>query len=141
MSSISLFRSYTAVAGLCALSIACATARPQALSVSSVIPGAEGTVRASEAENENTQLDVRVRHLADPGKLSPPATTYVVWTRANSPEAPPQNIGALSVDEDLNGSLSTVTPLRSFELFITTEAAPTATAPTGQRLLWTNINR
>lgn len=107
------------------------------LSVAPAEPSAEGTVTFGKGKNGNTSIDLSVRHLAQPGRLTPPENVYVVWTR-RSGNAPPTNIGMLTVDKDLTGTLTTVTPLQSFELFITAEQAGTVDKPSGPPLLWTS---
>lgn len=109
------------------------------MSVSPTIPAAEGTVRFARATNDNTSIDLKVHHLANPEKLTPPAKNYVVWVRA-SQTAPPQNIGALTVDNNLTGTLRTVTSLHSFGLSITAEVTGEVQAPTGPPLLWIEHN-
>ncbi len=104
------------------------------------IPAAQGTVEATETGNGNTALVVTVHHLAPPERVTPGATTYVVWVR-NSAQGQTQNVGALKIDSDLNGSLKTTTPLRSFSLFITAEELPTATFPRGQQLFLASVPR
>ena len=133
-----------AIAGAACLS-GCATistlfgpAGPK-MSVSPTIPAAEGTVRFARATNDNTSINLKVKHLADPEKLTPPAKNYVVWVR-NGQSAPPQNIGALTVDKNLTGTLNTVTSLHSFGIFITAELTGQVQAPTGQPLLWIDHN-
>jgi hypothetical protein len=119
----------------------CASSPPTVrMAVATRMPAAEGTVMATEGPNENTALEVRVKHLASPEKIRPEATTYVVWARASGAGSP-QNLGALQVDEKLQGTLKTVTPLRTFDLFITAEASPTAPAPSDERLLTASIQR
>jgi len=54
----------------------------------------------------------------------------VVWARADGAGSA-QNLGALHVDKDLDGTLKTVTPLRTFDVFITAESSPTARAELG----------
>lgn len=109
------------------------------LNATTQLPSAEGTVTIDEAANDNTALALEVRHLAKPERLDPPASVYVVWTKSGS--ADPQNVGALQVDDNLNGRLNTVTPHKSFDLFITAEGSGAAQEPSGDRLLWTTINR
>ena len=104
------------------------------------VPSAEGTIKASSADNGNTALEVEVRHMASPEKVATGATTYVLWARAAG-AAVAQNLGALQVDGDLRGTLKTVTPLRSFDVFITAEASPTAMAPINKQLLTASISR
>ncbi len=110
------------------------------LSTSSTMPAAEGSVRFSTTKNDNTSIVLKVKHLAHPYKLTPPASSYVVWTKANK-DAAPQSIGALKVDSDLSGSLFAETPLHSFSLFITAEGSSQVQQPTGASLLWTEFSR
>lgn len=102
------------------------------------VPAASGTVKASRAANGNTAIEIEVRHLAQPHALQPSATTYVVWARPSA-GARPQNLGALRVDQNLRGTLSTVTPLESFDVFITAEPSATVMAPTSERVLSASI--
>lgn len=110
------------------------------LSTSPTLPSADGDLECGKAENDNTSIDLKVKHLANPDRLTPPATVYVVWTRTDK-NSPPQNVGALDVDKNLAGRLRTVTPLRRFELFVTAETLGQAQAPSGTPLMWANCNR
>lgn len=110
------------------------------LSSNPVLPAAESTVKFKATKNDNTRITLKVKHLAHPEKLTPPASHYVVWTRATK-DAVPQSIGALVVDKNLTGKLDAETPLHSFELFITAEASGQVQAPSGDPLLWTNYSR
>lgn len=103
------------------------------------IPAAQGTVRATAGENGNTLLRVFVRHLAPPRKVRSDATTYVVWVQPAG--GAPQNMGALKVDEDLRGTLTTVTPLTSFEVFITLEKSATVQEPSAENVLSASVAR
>lgn len=125
-------------AGAGALAPGCAG--PEKLSASSSMPAAEGTLRCGKAPNDNTSIDLKVKHLANPDRLTPPASVYVVWLKTDK-DAAPQNIGALEVDADLSGRLRTVTSYRRFELFVTGEAAGQAASPSGEPLLWANCSR
>jgi hypothetical protein len=136
--------SATVLAAAVALLPGCATfgggSRGVVLSTSPSEPSAEGTARFNVTKNDNTGIDVEVKHLAHPDKLTPPANSYVVWTKSNvSPT--PQNIGAMKVDADLNGSFVAETPLHAFDLFVTAETSGQAQAPTGASLLWTTYSR
>lgn len=125
-------------AGTAAFASGCAG--KETLAASAGLPAAEGTLRCSKAANDNTAIDLQVKHLANPDRLSPPAAVYVVWTKADK-DAEPQNIGALEVDSNLTGRLKTVSSLRRFELFVTGEATGQAPSPSGEPLLWANCNR
>jgi hypothetical protein len=117
------------------LGLGCGTSKV-ALTASPTVPAAQGEVRLKQGDNGNHVLKVKVRHLADPEKIG--AREYVVW--ASPPEtSQPQNLGALRVDKDLDGTLETVTPWQRFDLFITAEPTATAAQPTGQRVLWASV--
>jgi hypothetical protein len=103
-------------------------------------PAAEGTLKTSVGKNDNTEIDLKVKHLAHPEKLQKPASSYVVWTQRDD-KAPPQNIGALQVDKNLTGTLNTKTPLHKFDLFITQEPNGVVDHPTGDKQLWTSFSR
>ncbi|MBX7116859.1 MAG: hypothetical protein K1X64_21215 [Myxococcaceae bacterium] len=102
------------------------------------MPAAEGTVTATRTSNENIALEVQVRHLAHPEKVEQGASTYVVWARPMG-QAVPQILGALKVDRNLDGMLSTVTPYKEFQVFITAEPTEAAVTPTGQQLLLASV--
>lgn len=123
-------------------STACARSSVQKvpMTVSSEIPAAEGTVKTSRTDNDNTAIDLEVRHLAPPDRVKQGATTYVVWARPSGTDKV-QNLGALQVDDNLDGKLETVTPLRRFEVFITAESDPAASSPSGKELLSTSVER
>jgi hypothetical protein len=102
-------------------------------------PAASGEVKASTSENQNTRLVITVQHLAAPDRLTPGATSYVVWVAPHGKEAEAQNIGALQVNDKLEGKLETVTPLQQFALWITAEPSPRAQSPTGTRVMSTHV--
>lgn len=102
------------------------------------VPAAQGEVVAKPTDNGNTELTVEVKHLAPPSRIADSASTYVVWAQ-DRPSGQVQNLGALKVDKDLDGKLQTVTPLKVFDVFITPETMPSAQAPTGDKVLWTQV--
>lgn len=131
----------TAALGLVLTLAACGSGPPTVrMTTNPSIPGAQGTVKYSVTDNGNTAIELEVRHLAPPEQVEPGATTYVAWARAPGQDTP-QNLGALRVDEDLRGTLETVTPMQSFDLYITAESSPTASAPTNRELLTASIQR
>ena len=125
------------VTGLTALS--CAGRNELQLTSSPDIPGAQSTAKVSTTDNGNTQIDLIVEHLASPERIDQDATVYVVWVRGNEADAQPQNLGALKVNDDLKGSISATTPLRSFDLYVTAEPSQLSTAPKGRTLLYTTV--
>jgi len=104
------------------------------------VPAASGTVHAQrDKQNGNTKLEIKVRNLARPSSLTPPATTYIVWVRPNGGDAVKE--GSLGVDnKDLNGELHVVTVSKDFDLFITPEQSSTVTMPSSTELLRTHIS-
>lgn len=109
------------------------------LTPSTTVPAATGMVDIGRDGNGNTTVNLHVEHLARPGDLSPSHTAYVVWTEG--PDRPPQNIGELTVGGDLKADLKTVTALQNFQLVVTAENNPRATAPTGPVVLSANVHQ
>jgi hypothetical protein len=95
---------------------------------------AKGEVRTIDSSNDNKRVWVKIEHLAPPEKVADGATTYVVWAQPEG-GATPQNIGALKVDDELEGSLMTVVPYDNFRLFITPEPSAQVTEPSGEEIL------
>ena len=106
-----------------------------------MVPAADGQVTVDVGPNDNTRLNIRVEHLAIPGKVDPGSTVYMVWVIANGMGSMPQSIGALKVDENLTGTLSTLTPLKQFELVVTAEPTATSDLMRGARVLTAMISR
>ena len=102
-------------------------------------PAAVGTVSVDHDHNGNVELDVRVHHLADPGSLDPGKTTYVVWVKP--PDRPPEPLGVMKVDKDLNGELKAKTPYQKFDVFITAENTPRPAQPSGPEVLHATVSK
>jgi hypothetical protein len=100
-----------------------------------LLPHASGVVKFKRLSGEDTLIDLRVKRLAEPDKLTPPGYMYVAWVRG-SVDDPPQNVGSLVLDKDMRGELRTITPLQRFEVFVTAESASDVEKPSGERLLW-----
>jgi hypothetical protein len=96
-------------------------------------PSATGDVDISKDKNGNTNVSLRVEHLAKPPLLTPPANLYVVWFQ--EPGSEPANEGQLQVGNDLRGQLKTTTPLHNFDIFVTAEMDPTVKTPSDQIVL------
>jgi hypothetical protein len=111
------------------------TAKTMPLAGSPQIPAAEGKVRLNKTKNGNVEIKLTVKHLAPPERIVPGANVFMVWVRGLAPDAQAQNLGALRVDKNLNGKMTAITALPSFDLFITCEPSQTATAPGSPELL------
>ena len=82
----------------------------------SIVPAAKGSVEIGKDRNGNTVIKLKVKDLASPQNLSPSQTQYVVWLQGK--DSGPEKQGELKVNGKLDGSFETVTPRRSFELFV-----------------------
>lgn len=111
----------------------------QTMNSSSTTPAAQGTVTASAGDNGNTELKVRVKHLAPPSKMVSDATVYVVWVQPE--QAAIQNVGAMTLDDDLEGSLDTVTPHSRFKVTVTPEPGPRGSQPTNEPVFTSDVER
>jgi hypothetical protein len=100
-------------------------------------PSATGDVDLTKDKNGNTNVSLRVEHLAKPTLLTPPANIYVVWFQ--EPGSNPENEGQLQVGNDLRGQLKTTTPLHNFDIFVTAEMDPTVKTPSDQIVLSVTI--
>lgn len=110
-------------------------AKTMPLAGSPQIPAAQGKAKLSKTKNGNVEIKLTVKHLAPPERIIPGANVFMVWVRGLAPDAQAQNLGALRVDKNLNGKLTAVTALPSFDLFITCEPSQTVTTPGSPELM------
>ncbi|MEO6950848.1 MAG: anti-sigma factor [Polyangia bacterium] len=106
----------------------------------SAVPAAVGVATTKVGGNGNTNVDLKVKHLAMADRVNAGATTYVVWATANGDNANAMNIGALKLDKNLDGTLETKTAMRDFKLTVTAEPDGTAQHPSGPVVLSGTIN-
>jgi hypothetical protein len=99
---------------------------------SDVTPAAMGEVIANKEKNGNTQMELKVKHLAPPGRVLAGATHYVVWATPNGGD--PQNIGSLVVNKNLEGEYKTALPYENFLLTVTAEVNRLETLPNGPEI-------
>lgn len=102
-------------------------AKPQPMHSAADVPASQGTVRTTEGDNGNTKVSIRVKHLAPPSKMAGDATVYIVWIQPLDGEK--QNVGALTLDNDLEGKLDTVTPHHRFQILVTPEPSGQVSQP------------
>ncbi|MGI8950513.1 MAG: hypothetical protein ACR2FN_02900 [Chitinophagaceae bacterium] len=108
---------------------------------SAVVPAAEGRVKIKKDNNNNYKIDLKIIRLSNPGRLSPPKNTYVVWIETQSNGV--KNIGSLNTSsgwfsKTLKSSLEAVTPFKPVSLFITAEDNANIQYPGSQVVLKTN---
>ncbi len=117
------------------------------LNGSSIVPAATGAVSLKDKDDVNKTLHIAVQHLAKPENLprealgsdnAPTAQAYVVWLQP-SVGGPPQNIGVLIPDANLDADLTATTSQTKFDIFVTPEPSATQTTPTGRRILQATV--
>jgi hypothetical protein len=101
------------------------------------VPASEGTVNVTKGDNNNTLIEVHVKHLAPPWKVASGATTYVVWIQPLNGVI--ENVGGMDVDSDLAGTLKTVTPYHAFKLTVTPEPNSAIAQPTHKPVFTADI--
>lgn len=99
------------------------------------LPAAEGEIRFRRMDARATGVELQVRHLKEPERLSPPGYAYVAWVRG-ARESPVRNLGGLVLRHDRSGELRALTEPGCSEVFVTVEATSDAERPSGRRLLW-----
>lgn len=105
------------------------------LGSSPAIPAAQGDARVRITQNGNTEVKLRISHLAPPGRIVSGAEVFVVWLRGQGPGDEVRNLGALKVNDKLNAKFTATTPMKSFDMFITCEQSQTVTLPDTLELL------
>jgi hypothetical protein len=102
-------------------------------------PAAVGTLNVRRDKNNgNTELKLGVEHLADPARLTPPASVYVVWVQPR--EGEPQKEGQIRVDKNFSGDMDATSTVRDGDLFITPESTEAVTTPAGIQALHTHFS-
>jgi hypothetical protein len=125
---------------LCGVVLAVATVgwgKTYHMTSTNTVPAAAGNVYVGKEKNGDIKVDVKVSHLAKPGRLTPPANNYVVWLQQEGSQ--PQSQGELKVGDDLEGELKTTTPLKNFNVFITAETDSQTKTPSDQVVLQATV--
>lgn len=112
-----------------------------AFSTSSVVPAAEGDVKVKKDGNNNYKVQVDVKRLAEPERLTPAKQVYVVWMETESNGT--KNIGQLKTSSGmfsstLKSSLETVSSFKPVSFMITAEDEGNIQYPRGQVVLRTS---
>ena len=114
-------------------------AREDKLTNTGMAPAAQGKVITGNDRNGNTEVDVQVKHMATPQSLTPAKQAYLVWVQPHG--QPAQLLGALRVNEDLEGSLKASTPYKDFDVFITAEDQMKPDTPSNTVVLKGSVER
>ena len=109
---------------VCLITQSCA--RKMSFGVSPVVPSATGKVRLGKDDNKNTTLELRVRDLAPPDRLTPPKAAYVVWMETKDDGV--KNLGQLDARRR-ESYLKAVSAFKPVRVFITAEDNPATSVP------------
>jgi hypothetical protein len=115
-------------------------AKKFAFATSQVVPAAEGKVKVKKGKNDNYNISLDVIRLAEPQRLQPSRSYYVVWMETEQNGT--RNIGQLKsksgfLSKTLKAELKTVTPFEPRQFFITAEDDAAIQYPNGQIVLRT----
>lgn len=125
---------------ICSLLLLSSCARKLRFENSVVVPAAEGKVKYKKDDNGNYAIDVEIRNLADPKKLTPSKNTYVLWMETDQSNV--QNLGQIVsstgwFSSTRKASLEAVTTFKPKSFFITAEDNASLTYPGTQVVLRT----
>jgi hypothetical protein len=125
-------RTVTFISMMAVLTLFTSCSKKLSFAKSVVVPAAEGTVKVKKDKNENYNIQVKVKNLAEPKRLQPPKDTYIVWMETKNNEV--KNLGKLKSESGfftsgLKASLETVTSFKPHSFFITAEDAGNVTYP------------
>src|ERR1700739_2921894 len=102
-------------------------------------PAAEGKIITDNDRNGNTGVDIELKHMATPQSFTPAKQTYLVWVQPRGKD--PELLGALRVNENLEGSLKAATTYKDFEVLITAEDSMKPDAPSTVVILKGSVAR
>jgi len=124
-----------------ATSISIAQTKKVSFNTSTVVPGAEGTVKVKKDKNHNFNIDISIENLAEPNKLTPAKKAYVVWL--DTQEKGTKNIGQVNPSSSMfsklkKASITTVSPYKPVKIYVTAEDDPGVEQPGTVVVLTTN---
>jgi hypothetical protein len=122
-----------------AMLVISAAAKKFPMQAGTTVPAAVGNVDVGKDDNGNTRYTVKVEHLAEPGKLTPPKSAYVVWIQPRGEAA--QKAGQLTVGDELKGEFKGTTSATDFDVLVTAEDGPTVETPSGDQILRAAVSR
>ena len=114
-----------------------AIAKKYPLTADKSVPAARGQVDVGHDKNGNTKVEIEVEHLAAPENLTPSKSAYVIWFQERGSE--PLNQGSLKPNKKLKATFKSMTPLKSFDVFVTAESDASTKAPAGLEVLRASI--
>ncbi|MFA5849173.1 MAG: hypothetical protein WC833_04785 [Bacteroidales bacterium] len=108
---------------------------------STVVPAAQGTVKVKKDINKNYRIKIHIDNLAEPNRLDPPKSAYVIWLVTD--EKVTQNIGKIKtatnfLSKKLTATFESVTVVKPTKIFITAEVDASISYPVSEIILETN---
>ena len=122
------------------LSLSSCSTRKAAFLISSVVPAARGDVKVKKDNNDNYAIDVELVNLAEPERLQPPKSAYIVWLESDNNSV--KNIGQIKTSTNilsskLKASFKNVSAFKPSKIFITAEDDLNVQYPLGILVLTT----
>lgn len=130
----------TAIMFLTCMGMFVSCARKINFNTSSTVPAAEGRVKVKKDNNGNYSLDIEVKNLSAPTRLTPSKKMYIVWMDTESNGT--KNLGQLVTSSALlssamKASLNATTPYKPTKVYITAEDEASLEYPGYQSVLTT----
>jgi hypothetical protein len=116
-------------------------ARKMSFNTSLVVPAARGTVKVKKDNNSNYNIQISLSNLAEPNRLQPSKSSYVVWMESDNNAA--KNIGMINsstgfMSNKLKASFETVSSTKPTKIFLTAEDDGNVQYPASQVILSTD---
>jgi hypothetical protein len=116
-------------------------ARKISFQSSSIVPAARGDVKVKKDNNNNYNIQISLSDLAEPKRLQPSRSTYVVWMETANNTT--KNIGQINsstgfLSGKLKASFETVSSTKPTKIFLTAEDDASIQYPGEQVVLSTN---
>ncbi len=97
--------------------------------ISNVTPAAEIMAKIKKDKQDNYEITITAKYLADAERLSPPKKTYVVWISTKNSGI--KNIGQLNNENAQKSTLEALTAFKPEVVFITAEDEGDISYPSG----------
>ncbi|WP_041259368.1 hypothetical protein [Fibrella aestuarina] len=108
---------------------------------STIVPSATGEIKVRKDRNQNYAIDIRIFNLAEPEKLSPAKSAYVVWMESDGNSSPKKlgriNTGTGLFSKALKAELHTTVTTKPTRIFVSAEDSPDVDYPQGAVVLST----
>ncbi|HYP98888.1 MAG TPA: hypothetical protein VER96_09445 [Polyangiaceae bacterium] len=128
-----MIRSLLSVCTAALLLVACGGPLKYEIASTPKAPGADGLLVATVHESQHqTEVELEVKNLPPPDRVTEGATDYVAWSRKNT-SAAWTRLGSLAYDpKDRGGTMKGSVPETSFDFAISAEKAALAASPSSE---------